>query len=186
MPLAGSVIAHGGTIGRLKDWNSWKKYVMPNHDKVEKARWILIAGSSDPPKQGDNESVKANTCIREFLPGISKDLANMEAAILDNKDMQLLNVLRDLKLETTTVLENLKGLFSSCMVDDVKPMVYYTGHGEQGTGNWCFRDGTLDINQIIGCVHGIKNEFASLESDNWKHVIPGCDYPMIVMDSCYR
>ena len=186
MPLAGSVIAHGGTIGRLKDWNSWKKYIMPNHDKVEKVRWILIAGSSDPPKHCDDEPVVEDTDPSKFLPGISKDLANMETAILDNKEMEIANVLRDFNLETTAVLENLKRLFLDCMLHDVKPMVYYTGHGEQGTGNWCFRDGTLGLEQITDCIHGIKTELATLTSDNRKQVIPGCDYPMIFMDSCFR
>ena len=28
-------------------------------------------------------------------------------------------------------------------------LIYYTGHGEVGTGNWCFKDGTISFQEII-------------------------------------
>ena len=31
-------------------------------------------------------------------------------------------------------------------------MLYYTGHGEIGTGNWCFADGTVSIQEIFNMV----------------------------------
>ena len=46
-------------------------------------------------------------------------------------------------------------------------MLYYTGHGEIGTGNWCFADGTISIQEIFDKVPG------------------GCFYPMIFSDACY-
>merc|ERR1719362_1182225 len=46
-------------------------------------------------------------------------------------------------------------------------MLYYTGHGEIGTGNWCFNDRTLSIQEI-------------------DDMLPGeCYYPTIVSDACY-
>ena len=29
-------------------------------------------------------------------------------------------------------------------------MIWYTGHGEEGTGNWCFKDGTISFQEIFG------------------------------------
>ena len=46
-------------------------------------------------------------------------------------------------------------------------MLYYTGHGETGTGNWCFSDGTISIQEIFDMVPG------------------GCYYPLIFSDACY-
>ena len=46
-------------------------------------------------------------------------------------------------------------------------MIYYTGHGEIGTGNWCFADGKITIQEILNLVPG------------------GCFYPMIFSDACY-
>jgi len=28
-------------------------------------------------------------------------------------------------------------------------LIYYTGHGEFGTGNWCFKDGTISLQEIL-------------------------------------
>ena len=46
-------------------------------------------------------------------------------------------------------------------------MLYYTGHGEIGTGNWCFEDGTISIQEIFDKMPG------------------GCYYPMIFSDACF-
>ena len=46
-------------------------------------------------------------------------------------------------------------------------MLYYTGHGEIGTGNWCFADGTISIQEILD----MRPE--------------GTYYPMIFTDACY-
>ena len=43
--------------------------------------------------------------------------------------------------------------------------MYYKGHGQAGTGNWCFKDGTLNIKDIEKLVGG--------------------QYPLIIADCCY-
>ena len=46
-------------------------------------------------------------------------------------------------------------------------MLYYTGHGQVGTGNWCFDDGTIGIQEIVD-------------------ILPAdCYYPLIFSDACY-
>ena len=46
-------------------------------------------------------------------------------------------------------------------------MLYYSGHGETATGNWCFSDGTISIQEIFDMVP------------------KGWCYPMIFSDACY-
>ena len=46
-------------------------------------------------------------------------------------------------------------------------LCYETGHGEIGTGDWCFHDGTISIQEIEDIV----------PSDTL--------YPLIISDSCY-
>ena len=43
--------------------------------------------------------------------------------------------------------------------------MHYKGHGQAGTGNWCFQDGTLSIQDIEKLVCG--------------------QYPLIIADCCY-
>ena len=43
-------------------------------------------------------------------------------------------------------------------------MYCYKGHGQAGTGNWCFKDGTLNIKDIERLVGG--------------------QYPLIIADCC--
>ena len=39
--------------------------------------------------------------------------------------------------------KRLKKFFEWCKKNEYKPALYYTGHGEVGTGDWCFSDGTV-------------------------------------------
>ena len=57
--------------------------------------------------------------------------------------------------------------FMFCRDNNYKPMLYYTGHGELPTGNWCFTDDTIGIEELF----------------NW--VPKGCSYPTICSDACY-
>ena len=67
----------------------------------------------------------------------------------------------------------IKKFFSICKRDGCKPILYYTGHGQAGTGNWCFTDssdngdGTISIQEIEEDVPG------------------GCRYTLIISDACY-
>ncbi len=61
---------------------------------------------------------------------------------------------------------NLVGTFISKVAT---PVLYYSGHGEKGTGNWCFKNGCVSP-QDVERIHGS---------------VAGCRYPMIISDSCY-
>ena len=85
----------------------------------------------------------------------------------DKCGTKLWNKVMDLYLEKRDAVNKIRNFFNHCQKNGFKPMLYYTGHGEIGTGNWCFNDGTLSIQEI-------------------DDMLPGeCYYPTIVSDACY-
>ena len=152
--LAGSAIAQG--VGRI--------------DKLETStepKWLLLSGASKPPepikvsdrRTRDTPEATSGT----FLPGVSHDLLNMEAAV----GHDLFNTVKDLSLTKSEASRRIVKLFDMCRRKRFQPMLYYTGHGETGTGNWCFADGTISIQEILDMLP--------------KRTL----YPMIFSDTCY-
>ena len=94
---------------------------------------------------------------------MTRDLVNMEDVV----GSKLYNTVKDLYLTKHAALRHITLLFEKCKDTNAKPMLYYTGHGEIGTGNWCFSDGTISIQEIFDMVPG------------------GCYYPLIFSDACY-
>ncbi|KAL9953314.1 hypothetical protein ACROYT_G040712 [Oculina patagonica] len=158
--VAGSAIAQGPNVGRIDRWSEWEP------TSIEPL-WLLLSGASDPPKdvQISDRRPRDNPGVRggEFLSGVTPDLANMEGAV----GSKLFNTVKDLYLTKSRALEHISSLFDKCKRKKVKPMLYYTGHGEIGTGNWCFHDGTISIQEIFDMLPG------------------GAYYPMIFSDACY-
>ena len=158
--LAGSAIAQGPDVGLIDKWSEL------NSTKTKRL-WLLLSGASDPPcsiiisdrRTRDCQGTRDGT----FLSGVAKDLANMEAAV----EAELFNTVKDLRLTRSAALGHIKSLFETCSRDRAKPMLYYTGHGEKGTGNWCFKDGKISIKTILD-------------------ILPeGTLPPMIFSDTCY-
>ena len=158
--FAGSAIAQGPNVGRIDRWLEWKP------TSIE-TKWLLLSGASDPPnginisdrRTRDTPGTRGGT----FLSGVAHDLANMEAAV----EAELFNTVKDFYLTKSTAFGHIRRLFDTCKRDRVKPILYYTGHGEIGTGNWCFADGTISIQEILD----MRPE--------------GTHYPMIFSDACY-
>ena len=159
--LAGSAIAQGSDVGRLDRWLEWKP------TSIE-TKWLLLSGASNPPRgitisdrrTRDTPGTRGGT----FLSGVAHDLANMEDAV----GISLFNTVKDLYLTKSTACRHIRSLFKACRRDRVKPILYYTGHGEIGTGNWCFSDGTISIQEILDMLG-----------------TGGTYYPMIFSDACY-
>jgi len=158
--VAGSAIAQGPNVGRIDRWPQWKP------TSIE-TKWLLLSGASNPPsvitisdrRTRDTPGEKGGT----FLSGVAHDLANMEAAV----GINLFNTVKDLYLTKSAALGHIRRLLDTCKREQVKPILYYTGHGEIGTGNWCFADGTISIQEILDM----------LPERNY--------YPMIFSDACY-
>ena len=158
--LAGSAIAQGPNVGRIDRWLRWKP-------TSKETKWLLLSGALDPPsgitisdrRTRDIPGVRSGT----FLSGVVQDLANMEAAVGTN----LFNTVKDLYLTKSAASGHIRRLFKTCKREELRPLLYYTGHGEIGTGNWCFSDGTISIQEILDMLPG------------------GTYYPMIFSDACY-
>ena len=127
----------------------------------------MLSGASKPPEDieiskrrprddpGDGNGV--------FLDGVTHDLVNMEYLVRS----KLYNTVKDLYLTKDRAFEHITKLFKICKDKEAVPMLYYTGHGEIGTGNWCFANGTISIEEI-------------------SNLVPvDCFYPMIFSDACY-
>eukprot|EP01083_Nonionella_stella_P248153 859485_1 len=110
---------------------------MAEQKKGPKCYYILIAGTTDSKgvqyadKSRDNGS---------YLNGVSKDLANMETYINGFGDKYVVqNVVRDMKYgKKSMVLDRIKRCAQECQQNNgEKVSIYYSGHGEFNTGNWC-------------------------------------------------
>ena len=153
---AGSAIAQNA--GKIRDIDKWD----PTDGKQRK--WLLISGASDPPEYVElSDYGRGKTGRRKFLAGVSTDFVNMEKAI----GSQLYNKLQNLQMEKDEVRKHIEKFFKYCKEETYKPMLYYTGHGELPTGNWCLIDGTIGIEQIFG----------------W--IPTGMEPPTICTDSCF-
>ena len=143
-PLAGSAIAQGSNVGRIDRWLRWKP-------TSKETKWLLLSGASDPPsgitisdrRTRDIPGVRGGT----FLSGVAHDLANMEAAV----GAKLFNTVKDLYLTKSAALGHIRRLFDICKREQVKPILYYTGHGDIGSGNWCFADGQSVFKKFLIC-----------------------------------
>ena len=117
--------------------------------------WILISGTTSPTK-----SVKASDKTRRngsYLEGITKDLSNMQAYV-KSLSHKLDNTVQDRRISTKLVLDRIK----ECS-RETRPVagsfihIYYTGHGEAHTGNWCFKNGTISLKSIISAVKSVNS-----------------------------
>ena len=98
-----------------------------------------------------------------FLKGQSVDFVNMERAV----GHHLYNRVQNLHMRKEDVKSSVETFFQHCKEKKYKPMLYYTGHGEMPTGNWCMADGTVGIEEIF----------------DW--VPTGMEPPTICTDSCF-
>ena len=136
--------------------------------------WILIAGTTSSPS-----SIKTSDKKREngnYLDGITSDLHNVKNWInntLGGDDgMNVLDtIVQDMKyLSKWTVLDRIQKCAKKTVTyRDAHIYIYYTGHGEKHTGNWCFADGIISLKEVIDAVESVNS---------------GCTI-YIIADCCY-
>ena len=146
---------------------------MAYHDQKEQDRpiraTILIAGCTNPPK-----NVKAADKSRDsgsYLGGIRCDMSNMEEEVQKKSDYlygELFDILRGMNsLKKSTVLERIR----KCAERPTSVIyIYYTGHGQTDTGNWCFADGVVTLKEVIGAVRSSQKKHLRI------YVIADCCY----------
>eukprot|EP01084_Bolivina_argentea_P148119 259027_1 len=122
--------------------------------KHQESYWLLIAGTSKSAS-----FIKTADKIRKgggsYLNGVTKDIANVESS---HKTIQ--NVVRDMQyLKKSTVLNRI----GRCVKEANKARkicrlwIYYTGHGQTNTGNWCFADGVVTLREVITTVRALSD-----------------------------
>ena len=118
--------------------------------------WLLIKGCTDSPKGVKVSKRKDNK--GEYLEGIKYDFATVQDMLERDQrfttDHKLYNTLENMRsLECDDVIREIKKFAQFAHDNDCKSInVYYTGHGESHTGNWCFSDGTMAMKQVLNTI----------------------------------
>ena len=141
---------HGGSAlsmnaGLLSQFDKWNVF-----SRDLPTKWLLIGGAIDPPENIKVSKRRYRSADKSghYLHGIIKDCGNIGDALLENQ-LALHNYVFDMQMTKSRAIEVIKDLFENCMYPKAIPVIYYTGHGEVGTGNWCFKDGQLGIEEIF-------------------------------------
>eukprot|EP01084_Bolivina_argentea_P091928 165460_1 len=127
------------------------------NDKQLKGKYvyILIRGCTNPPKS-INVSKRKGTKNGGYLAGMTLDMANMEKFVTGPKGKfkHLYNTVSDMvSLECDYVLGAIKKAAEYTKENGASGLIiYYTGHGEEDTGNWCFSDGVITLDQVVNVV----------------------------------
>ncbi|CAE7553134.1 unnamed protein product, partial [Symbiodinium microadriaticum] len=140
-PLAGCPSHAGKDDGVLE--------ALPNWAGDAPRKWFLIAGAMDPPTGSGATSRVRNSggCGQrsgKFLEGIELDFRHMTRAV----GCDLYNRVHDMRLKLHEAKSRICDFFDECKKRECIPMLYYTGHGAAGSGNWCFEDGCLSFSDI--------------------------------------
>ena len=182
--------AYEQNAGQLKNLNEWSS-------TLKSRRWLLLSGATNPPKEvlvSTRRRRDANFPNGNFLDGSTPDLYNMERAVKPN----LFNVVRNLTITKNEAARHITEFFAFCHRENHKPMLYYTGHGETSTGNWCFADGTIGIQQVLdwhvegmelaticsdACYSGKWAEFCARKNLPGFHCLSACRGNKVAFDS---
>ena len=153
-----------------------------NIDVEDKTVWLLIRGctktrgSYDISKKVGRDYSSSKWSNGSYLGGMKVDINRMEKWINDNdEDNYWYNTLVDNQgLTIKKVLKSIIETAVSAMENNADTLgIYYTGHGETKTGNWCFSDGVLKFDAIMYALTLVNKE--------WKDEID----VKIASDCCY-
>jgi len=148
----------GNDFGVLTKIDSWIA-------SRNKRRWLLISGAMNPPQTAaPTAKVRADgERSGNFLAGIDLDFYHMSRVIGGD----LHNKVQDMEIKVKGVEAHIKKFFEMCQKNEYVPMLYYTGHGAAGSGDWCFADGKLSFSAVHDLLPG------------------GTFYPWVFVDCCY-
>ena len=128
---------------------------------------ILIAGTTKSPNNIKTcDKTRANG---SYLNGIQCDMVTMRDWVTKHESNYgtLDTVLQDMKyLSKDTVLDRIR----KCATKPKHGIkIYYSGHGQTGTGNWCFADGVVSLTEVIKAVR-------SQAGDIYLYIYADCCY----------
>merc|ERR1712154_154793 len=78
----------------------------------------------------------------------------MEEMLNESKSRRVHNVVRDMKYaKKSMVIDRITKCARDCKKKGGQQVyIYYTGHGETNTGNWCFSDGSVSLSDVLKAV----------------------------------
>ena len=118
-------------------------------DFFGKQLWLLIKGCTDSPQSV--EAVQRKGSNGQYLHGMKYDFGRMQNFIESAPNQTLFNTLENMRhLKCKEVIKQIKKFAKFAEDHGCKGVcIYYTGHGEKDTGNWCFSDGVVSLNQVL-------------------------------------
>ena len=155
---AGSAISNkAARIGQIDNW-------FPSDSS---RKWLLISGSTEPPKNIKFSRRRAGFS-GVYLPS-TKDIHTMENKV----GQELHNSVRDLKITREFAAAKITDFAQECHSKNYQPILYYSGHGEVGTGDWLFFNGKFGLEDIITIFDSATGFSTNIR------------YPLIISDTCY-
>ena len=139
-------------------------------------RWLLIKGTESTQHPYIEAVPRKNIAHGgESVHGQRYDFARMQERIDRDDNAELFNTVENLRLlECKTVIENIKEFEHFAKRNRCRGIsIYYTGNGKNGTGDWCFRDGVITLDEVlraVKCTFGRKRVSLYLDasySGNW-------------------
>lgn len=159
---AGAALSMPNNVGRLCYWHDWKP-------TSQTCGWLLLAGACEPPSNVDISSRKENAAKSgDYLTGVGYDFTSMEKLIINESSFELVDTFRSLHATRAEAKQKIEFMLQKCATKKWKPCIYYTGHGECGSGDWCFSDGKLSFEELFNIAEPI-----------------GDFRPLIVSDCCF-
>eukprot|EP01084_Bolivina_argentea_P025159 46797_1 len=147
--------------------------ITKNDAANDKQVHLLIRGCTNPPKDV-NVSKKKGTKNGNYLKGMKLDMMNMEALCDKYEYNHFYNAVANNNMTAASVLKEISNACKYAKFNGADWLrIYYTGHGETGTGNWIFKDKTLSLNSIIDTIktHWASGKFSlycdCCHSGNW-------------------
>ena len=128
-------------VGKFEHFHEWSPVEGPD------TKWLLLSGANDPATRVTPRKTRDRA---GFLQGVAKDMANMKRELGPLHFAH--NTVEDVNMTKASALGLIRRLVEECRREETHPVLYYTGHGETGSGDWCFTDGTVSVNDIIGIV----------------------------------
>ena len=115
--------------------------------------WLLVKGCASPSRNIDYEQRKDRR--GNYVNGMKYDFATMQRVIEENAGDMLYNSVENIRsLKRKTVIDEIKAFAKYASNDDDcgHIHIYYTGHGEKHTGNWCFSDGVVSLKNVLDAI----------------------------------
>ena len=130
--------------------------------KREKKYWLAISGTTTHANDMNVTKKKKKDINGKYLNGLLFDMVLVDG-YLERYGYVLYNRISNMRDTTKDAV--LSSIDEYCWFLNTKEnakkcaYIYYTGHGGTNTGNWCFNDGTISLDEIFELIvydYGIK------------------------------